>query len=95
MSPARHRATNIILIINVLKAVASLIIPNRSTTALCECSFSSLRPLKAYMRSNLGHKKLNLVMLASHYYIILSNIHIIYLVLNTYIKDMINKYLFV
>ena len=34
-------------------------------------------------------------MLASHYYIILSSIHIIYLVPDTYIKDMINKYLFV
>ena len=33
--------------------------------------------------------------LSSHYYIILSSIRIIYLVLDTYIKDVTNKYLFV
>ena len=35
------------------------------------------------------------IVLASQYYIILSIVHIIYLVLDTYIKDVINKHLFV
>ena len=41
------------------------IIPTRPTSALCDCSFSSLRRLKTYMRSNVGQEKLNSLILTT------------------------------